>query len=48
MTGVVTTRHLLRHAVLIVRQFGLRTYLSCCYRVVRHPRRTVTFLGSIY
>ncbi len=48
MNGVITTRHLVTHGMLIVRQFGLKAYLRCVYQVVRHPGGTCTFLGSIH
>lgn len=48
MTGVVKTRHLLTHCGIIVREFGLKAYLACVWRVVRHPGRKSTFLGTIY
>ncbi len=43
--GVVTTRHVLRHASLIVREFGPVAFLRCCLAIVlRHP---VTFLSCV-
>ncbi len=48
MTGVIRTRHLFTHCVTIIRGFGLKAYLSCVWRVVRHPIRKSTFLGTIY
>lgn len=47
MTGLVTTRHLFTHCGIIVREFGLKAYLSCVWRVVRHPGQKSTFLGTI-
>ena len=48
MTGVIRTRHLFTHCVTIIRGFGLKAYLACVWRVVRHPGRKSTFLGTIY
>lgn len=47
MRGVIKTRHLVTHGVLIVRQFGVRAYLRCLVGSLRHPGRC-TFLGSIH
>jgi hypothetical protein len=44
--GVVTTNEVLRHAVLIVSSFGLRTLLRCC-RAIVIGRRT-TFLECAF
>ncbi len=44
--GVVTTKHVLWHARQIVRDFGLRTWLSCC-KVLVSGRRT-TFLELVW
>lgn len=46
MVGVITTRHLVLHAGLIVRLFGVRTYLRCVADAVRRPGRA-TFLGAL-
>ena len=46
MTGFVTTRHLVTHAGLIVRLFGLRAYLRCVRRAVVHRGRA-TFLSAL-
>jgi hypothetical protein len=46
MVGLIRTRHLVVHAPLIVRMFGLKAYLRCLARVMRHPG-SATFLGSI-
>ena len=42
MTGVITSVHLLKHGVAIIREFGLRCYVRCVYAVV--TRRRTTFL----
>ena len=46
MVGVIQGKHLVRHAPLIIRQFGLRTYLRCVFSALRHPR-SATFLRAI-
>ncbi len=43
--GVVTTRHVLRHASLIAREFGLVAFLRCCLAIV--SRRRTTFLACV-
>lgn len=47
MVGVVTTRHLLTHSRMIVREFGARCYLRCVWRTLTAHDRTVTFLECI-
>jgi hypothetical protein len=42
MRGVITTRHVLTHAGVIVREFGMGAFLRCCLAAVR--RRKATFL----
>jgi len=44
--GVVTTKHILFHARLIVSGFGLRVWLSCCAALLS-GRRT-TFLELVW
>jgi hypothetical protein len=46
MAGLVTTRDLITHAGLIVREFGPRCYAFCVWRTLfaRHP---VTFLECV-
>jgi hypothetical protein len=44
--GVITSRHVLTHAPLIVREFGLDAFLRCCLVIVR--RRKTTFLECIF
>jgi hypothetical protein len=46
MIGVIRARHLMTHARIIVREFGLRAYLRCLVRALRDPSRT-TFLRGI-
>jgi hypothetical protein len=47
MSGVITTRHLLLHALTIVREFGPRAYLRCWARTLT-AAGPVTFLGCLY
>ena len=46
MRGVITTRHLVTHAPLIVRLFGVRAYLKCVACVLRKGGRA-TFLDAV-
>jgi hypothetical protein len=46
MYGTIRSQHLLKHAPLIVRLFGLRAYLRCIAYVIRRPGRA-TFLGAL-
>ncbi len=46
MTGVITSRDVILHPVLIVRLWGLATYLSCLRAAI--ARRPSTFLGVLY
>lgn len=46
MRGLITTRHLLVHAPMIVAEFGLRTYLRCIAAALV-SRRRVTFLECV-
>jgi hypothetical protein len=43
--GVITTRHVLGHAGLIVREFGIVAFLRCCLAIVMRHR--TTFLACI-
>ena len=43
MQGVITTRDLLVHPVLIIGSFGFRVYFRCWTRILR-GHRSVTFL----
>jgi len=43
--GVVTTRHVLRHTSLIMREFGPVAFLRCCLAIVL--RRRTTFLACV-
>jgi len=44
--GVITSRHVLTHAALIVREFGLTAFLRCCLVIVQ--RRKTTFLECVF
>jgi hypothetical protein len=44
--GAIGTRHVIGHAALIVREFGLTVFLRCCLVSVR--RRKTTFLECIF
>jgi hypothetical protein len=46
MRGVITTRHVLTHAAVIVREFGPAAFLRCCLAIVR--RRKATFLDCVF
>ena len=43
--GVITARHVLGHAGLIAREFGLGVFLRCCVAIAL--RRPTTFLACI-
>jgi hypothetical protein len=44
--GVVTSREVLRHPVLIISSFGLATYVRCCKVLLRRER--TTFLRCVF
>lgn len=46
MRGFITTRHLLTHPVLIVREFGFGCLARCVWRTVT-ARRSTTFLECL-
>jgi hypothetical protein len=46
INGVITSRHVLRYTVTIVREFGPRAYLRCCAAMLA-GRRT-TFLACVF
>jgi hypothetical protein len=46
MRGLITTRHLLFHAPLILRLFGIRVYLKCLACALRKGGRA-TFLDAV-
>ena len=45
MRGVITTRDVLGHAGLIVREFGLVAFVRCCLAIP--SRRHTTFLACL-
>ena len=45
ISGVITTRHVLRYAATIVREFGPAAYLRCCLFILR--RQKTTFLDCV-
>jgi hypothetical protein len=46
VSGVITSRHLLLHGLLIVKEFGVRCFVRCVWRtVISHD--VVTFLECI-
>jgi hypothetical protein len=46
ISGVITTKDVLRQAALIVREFGPRAYLRCCVAILRS--RPTTFLNCVF
>ncbi|MBN2191796.1 MAG: hypothetical protein JW751_03175 [Polyangiaceae bacterium] len=46
MRGTIQTQHLITHAGMIVRLFGVRVYLRCLLNIVRHGGRA-TFLEAL-
>ncbi len=44
--GVVTSKDVLRHPVLIISSFGLATYVRCCKALLRGGR--TTFLQCVF
>jgi hypothetical protein len=45
ISGVITSRDVLRHGAVIVREFGAAAYLRCCVALVL--RRRTTFLDCV-
>jgi hypothetical protein len=43
--GVVTTKEVLRHGAVIVREFGTVAYLRCCMAILL--RKRTTFLNCV-
>ena len=43
--GVITTRDVLRHSAIIMREFGPGAYLRCCLAILL--RRRTTFLNCV-
>jgi hypothetical protein len=46
MSGFITTRDVLRHSAIIVREFGAATYLRCCFAIL--SRQRTTFLNIVF
>ena len=44
--GVITTKDVLRHGAIIVREFGTAAYLRCCVAILL--RRRTTFLNVVF
>jgi hypothetical protein len=45
MNGVISSRHLLTHAVVIISEFGVVIYIKCVHAVITHKR--TTFLSIV-
>jgi hypothetical protein len=45
IAGVITTKDVLRHSAIIVREFGAAAYLRCCVAILL--RRRTTFLNCV-
>ncbi len=45
ISGVITTKDVLRHTATIVREFGPQAYLKCCLAILL--RRRTTFLNCV-
>ena len=43
--GVITGKHVILHAPVIVKGFGMRTWLRCCAALLQ--RRRTTFLACV-
>jgi hypothetical protein len=46
MAGFITTRHLVTHSAVIVREFGPRCFARCLWRALT-AHQTVTFLECV-
>jgi len=46
ISGVITTKEVLRHGATIVREFGAAAYFRCCTAIVL--RRRTSFLSIIF
>jgi len=46
MSGLITTKDVLKHSATIVREFGAATYLRCCFAILRG--RPTTFLNLVF
>jgi hypothetical protein len=45
ISGLITTKDVLRHSGIIVREFGAVAYFRCCVAILR--RRRTTFLNCV-
>lgn len=48
MVGLIRTRELFWHGPLIVRLFGVRTYMRCVRCALGGGAPTTTFLGTVF
>ncbi len=46
IAGLITTKDVLRNGATIVREFGARIYLRCCFAILRRQR--TTFLSLVF
>lgn len=46
ISGLITTKDVLKHSATIVREFGTATYLRCCLAILRG--RQTTFLHLVF
>jgi hypothetical protein len=46
IAGVITTKDVLRHGAIIVREFGATAYLKCCVAILL--RKRTTFLNCVF
>jgi hypothetical protein len=46
MSGLITTKDVLKHSATIVREFGAATYLRCCFAILSGHR--TTFLNIVF
>jgi hypothetical protein len=46
ISGLITTKDVLKHSATILREFGAATYLRCCLAVLRGER--TTFLSILF
>jgi hypothetical protein len=45
ISGVITTKEVLRHGAVIVREFGAAAYFKCCVAILL--RKRTTFLNCV-
>jgi hypothetical protein len=46
ISGLITTKDVLKHSATILREFGAATYLRCCLSLLRGQR--TTFLNILF